>query len=479
MKKTVAPLIAAFFILALPIAVFAASDVPQKIIDMRSSIVRVIAPVQNGYSMGTGFAIGEGEPVEYIVTNYHVIEQNTGAIEVWYNNKTIVQADVAAEMPESDLCVLKLKDPIAGMAPFTLDNRNDAQVGQNIYTMGFPGSADVFSNELTASAQDVTITDGIISSMKSAAIIQKGTDVRLYQINAAISPGNSGGPLMNDKAEVIGINSYAAQNAQNINAAINIGELTALLDQNGIPYKISDFWTENMLLIFIAGAAILAVLVTVIVVLARKKIRNESLKNIPLEKFLIKAGGRLPFETAVGILEPVVKKLARMHATGISHLDICPGKVYVNRKTHLGFLQKPGKWGGRELSGFRGPHEDFEGYSLLICPGYSPLEMYKTNGDIGTWTDVYSVGAVLYLMVNGKNPPDALSRMDNDVEVLDNIEEHNLSESRKQAWLRAMSLSVQGRIQNCDMLEAELFARGEDGKICLDVDEYERLAGGK
>lgn len=212
MKKTPFILISLiiFIILIMPFYAFAAGSVPQKILDLRSSIVRVVADDGNGaYSMGTGFPLGTSQPVQYIVTNYHVIAQNTGVIKVWYGNQTIINATIAAQKPDSDLCVLKLSDPINNMQPLTLDDRGDAKTGDQIYALGFPGSADTFSNNITANADEVTVTDGIISSVKSASITQAGSPVKLYQIDAAINPGNSGGPLFNENGEVIGINSYA------------------------------------------------------------------------------------------------------------------------------------------------------------------------------------------------------------------------------------------------------------------------------
>ena len=261
MKKIIWTLVLLILVFSIPFAAFAAANVPQKILDLRPGVVRVVCDMGDAIGYGTGFAVGTQEPVGYIATNYHVVEGNPNNVAVWYGTDTYVDAEVIAERPSSDLCILKLDKPIYDMKPLALNDRNDAQTGDGIYALGFPGSADIYSDVDEANPEDVTVTDGIISGIKSGAVIQGKSTVQMYQINAAINHGNSGGPLVNERAEVIGINSYMIYEAQNTNAAVNVLELTSLLKKNGIPYRTSNFFLDNLWMFIIAGAAVVLILI--------------------------------------------------------------------------------------------------------------------------------------------------------------------------------------------------------------------------
>lgn len=446
MKKTVLALLAiCFILLSAPFSVYAASNVPQQILDLRPGVVRVVCDMGDMTSNGTGFAVGTQEPVGYIATNYHVVEGNPNNVAVHYGEDSYINAEVVAERPASDICILKLDKPIYGIKPLLLNDRNDAQTGDSIYTLGFPGSADEFSDADEAKPEDVTVTDGIISGVKSSAVLPGRTPVQLYQINAALNQGNSGGPLVNEHAQVIGINTFGIEGAQNTNAAVSVLELTSLLKQSGIPYRTSNIFLDNILIFIAAGGAVTAGLV--IRTLRRRKrnvrssVRKRS-KSVPLESYLDGMGGKVPFEMALHLLEPVIRGLAGMHEKGMCHLDICPERIVVDKKAQMAILMEPGK-------------KDESGYTILMRPGYSPPEQYKANGDIGTWTDVYSVGAVLYRMVTGKNPPDAMSRVEEDTELSGNIDEHTIEPRKKQVWLDSLRLPVENRIKACGILAKE------------------------
>jgi uncharacterized protein YkwD len=142
-----------------------------------------------------------------VATNFHVIE-GEGELEIHANNSDqkwkvtgVVGYDIAA-----DLALLQVDGK---GQPFTLGN--NPQVGQHVFTIGRP---------LGFSA---TFTDGLISAKR------KIDDIDYLQISVPISSGNSGGPLINLQNEVVGIIVSSVLRGQNLNFAIHIDHLKALL----------------------------------------------------------------------------------------------------------------------------------------------------------------------------------------------------------------------------------------------------------
>lgn len=236
-------LVMLFVLINLSVPALMAGDVPQSVLDVRNSVVRVVCyatddHVNGDMYMGSGFAIGQGEPVQYFVTNYHVIRPNEKDVYILRGEDDLVKATVACKVEQSDLCVLEVGTPINGIPPVTICD-SEANVGEAIYALGFPGAADALSDNFSGNPEDVTITNGIVSAVKNLTLVENAPSIRLLQINAAISPGNSGGPLVNEQGDVLGIDTYTVTDSQNINGAIASTVLGGILQQQGFAY-ISD-----------------------------------------------------------------------------------------------------------------------------------------------------------------------------------------------------------------------------------------------
>lgn len=151
---------------------------------------------------GSGFLIDkEG----HILTNYHVIA-NAREVEVTLYNKKKYKATVIGRDRAHDLAVIQIKAP--GLVPATLGDSKVLVVGQNVYAIGNPFGLSG------------TMTRGIISSLRPIRTPQGAEIDEAIQTDAAINPGNSGGPLLNARAEVIGINSMIATGGSNQSAGI-------------------------------------------------------------------------------------------------------------------------------------------------------------------------------------------------------------------------------------------------------------------
>lgn len=194
-----------------------------------------------------------------------------------------------------------------------------------------------------------------------------------------------------------------------------------------------DLW------IWVISAAIAVALILMInpIIKYTMVFRHRQPKNgVPLEEFLDRTGGRIPSGEALEMLEPVIRKLAQFHTNGRSHMDVCPQRIVVVPETKKAALLAPG---GRRL----------------MRPGYSAPEQY--GGKKGTWADVYAAACVLYRMTTGKNPPDALLRVQDDSEVPREAAGVDMPDGIRQAWLRALSLEPRARFRDCGLLAQELY----------------------
>lgn len=226
-------------LLCLALCLGAATASAQTSIDeARKSVVRVTAWDANGYFMGwgSGFVIGVSEPFEYVATNWHVVDPagyGLGRVEVyiWISSDDLVPARVYHQLPATDMALLKI-DPehlLYGYAPLELANRDMVSTGEDVYAIGFP--AGDISDFASSYYTDTTTTKGIVSKVTSWG----GTGV--YQTDAALNPGNSGGPLLNARGQVIGINTFKMLDVDGINGSVQIDYLVEVLSRRGIPFK--------------------------------------------------------------------------------------------------------------------------------------------------------------------------------------------------------------------------------------------------
>jgi serine protease Do len=149
-----------------------------------------VVTVRSNNGHGSGFIIkADG----YIITNAHVVAGAPAVVTVMMaDGKTEFPADIVGfEAKGLDLALLKINRP--GKLPtVALGNTKSLQVGDNVYAIGTPLGEENQS----------TFTAGMVSAIRGEG--------RVIQHNAAINKGNSGGPLLNEKGEVIGVNTEIA-----------------------------------------------------------------------------------------------------------------------------------------------------------------------------------------------------------------------------------------------------------------------------
>lgn len=105
------------------------------------------------------------------------------------------------------------------------------------------------------------------------------------------------------------------------------------------------------------------------------------------------------------ILLPLLNALETVHQAGYLHRDIKPDNIYLRKKDNSPVLLDFGA--ARYVVSSHTKH-----LTSMITTGYAPFEQYTNESNHGTWSDIYSLGAVLYRLINGKTPIDALQRVD-------------------------------------------------------------------
>jgi len=223
--------------------IVSADAVQDRILKVRNSVVRIVnVTADNQMFIGTGWPVGKTSPVKYFVTNHHVID---GAAKIYVHHDdrqdTFVPAKVIdfSSMNEKDLAILELEQPL-DIEPFKVLTSDKVSPVEHVWTLGFPGLADEAfgKTDIDSRPENVTINQGNISKF----VEDKVQGRKMYQVNAAINHGNSGGPLVNDNGEVIGINTITirGEDAQGLFGAVQVDEVLPMLEKNGIGYLLAD-----------------------------------------------------------------------------------------------------------------------------------------------------------------------------------------------------------------------------------------------
>ena len=159
------------------------------------AVVHIAVEGSNLLESGTGSGFVYDQQ-GYIVTNNHVVVGGRNII-VTFSDDTRARAQVIGTDPDSDLAVIKVDVPEPLLMPLELGDSDSLQVGEQAIAIGNP-----FGFERT-------ITVGVISSLGRVVPQATGFSMaNLIQTDAAVNPGNSGGPLLDNQGQVIGVNSF-------------------------------------------------------------------------------------------------------------------------------------------------------------------------------------------------------------------------------------------------------------------------------
>jgi S1-C subfamily serine protease len=145
-----------------------------------------------GVQSGTGFIWDEAGD---IVTNNHVVS-GTSDVAVRLSSGEVIQAEIVGTAPNYDLGVIRIRNPRRLPPPIAIGSSADLKVGQFAYAIGNPFGLDQ------------SLTTGVVSALRRRLPTDSGREIsNVIQTDAAVNPGNSGGPLLDSGGRVVGVNT--------------------------------------------------------------------------------------------------------------------------------------------------------------------------------------------------------------------------------------------------------------------------------
>ena len=189
-----------------------------------SSVILISCQTTEGRSSGTGSIISTSG---LVLTNVHVVKGSTACVGILkpagfnsINSETpIYPLKIIALDPTKDLALVQFQTPIPGLKPIPIGQMSNIQIGQEVHAVGHPVG------------NYWTYTKGVISQVR---LQERGIPPLIadqLQTQTPISPGNSGGPLVNNDGYLIGVNTWVRRDAQNINFAVAVSEVIGFIQR--------------------------------------------------------------------------------------------------------------------------------------------------------------------------------------------------------------------------------------------------------
>ena len=205
----------------------AAAAIAVDIGTLEKSVVRIVVSLAGGTGTGSGSVVANG----VVLTNHHVIEGGTDiSVGSKHTGDTLYDARILWQSPELDLAVLQVDDlPPLPVATLAIQKSGK---GEKVWAMGYPGASDL-GRQLTSEA---TVTGGVISLFHRQPWPEGSVALWIIQHDAAVNPGNSGGPLFDDCGRIVGVNTAKAvrEAVEGVFWASRITEAIREMEREGI-----------------------------------------------------------------------------------------------------------------------------------------------------------------------------------------------------------------------------------------------------
>lgn len=167
----------------------------------------------------------------------------------------------------------------------------------------------------------------------------------------------------------------------------------------------------------------------------------ELMVGLSLDDYLEQCGGTISDQDAITIVTAIGSALKDIHKAGYIHRDIAPDNI---------FMCEDGKIKLFDFGASRFSEKEDQLLSIVLKPGYAPVEQYETVNKQGPWTDVYALGATMYRMIVGEKPDESTNRKTQDTVKSPHEINPEISENLSNAIMRAMAVEQHLRYQTVD-----------------------------
>ena len=189
----------------------------------------------------------------------------------------------------------------------------------------------------------------------------------------------------------------------------------------------------------------------------------EYLNGIALNQYLQQQpDGKLDVETGIYITSSICEALKALHKGGIIHRDISPDNIYIGANNNITLYD----FGAAEFV------EDKEDVDIILKTGFAPPEQYERVNRQGPWTDIYALGATMYLEITGIKPDESTNRKINDELVPPHEIDTEISENLSNAIMKAMAIETHLRF--ADVVGFQKALQGEKKVISLPREKFRR-----
>lgn len=200
---------------------------------------------------------------------------------------------------------------------------------------------------------------------------------------------------------------------------------------------------------------------------------NEYLEGQTLKE-LLNQGKKYSMEEAMTIITPLLQGLSRIHASQVMHYDICPNHVFITDQGEVKLIN----FGAAKYT----TTSNSKSLAIILKPGYAPEEQYRSQGEKGAWSDVYAVAALLYRMITGIVPDEAVERA-----MIDNLKPPSelgvkLPKATENALLNALNVYKEYRTPSAEQFLKELSSdnvkRVQEKRVKLETGKFPVWAKG-
>ena len=170
----------------------------------------------------------------------------------------------------------------------------------------------------------------------------------------------------------------------------------------------------------------------------------------------VKAHGKMSGKLVLTLMEPVIRSLCQIHKTGLIHRDISIDNIMIDEEGQLKLI---------DFGEARNVETHPSTITISIKRGFSPEEQYRAKGEMGPWTDLYSLCGTMYYMMTGEIPEESLERVYGDHLVpLSQMDSMDIPKRARKAIDRGLAVHAQDRYPDMECFYQELYPEGKKKK---------------